>query len=175
MEGEEYKSVNETSNPMAPRKALQYIGTALPRIIHAIATATKTAPCYFAKADIQDGFWRVFIKPEGRWNFAYTLPQRTPDDPVHIVVPNSTQMGWVESIYVFCAASETARDIGEVLLREDSLPAHKLEEVILPKVVQSPITESFDPATFLQMLEVYVDDFIAIAQATNIETLRHVT
>ena len=103
------------------------------------------------------------------------LPQRTPDDPVHIVVPNSTQMGWVESMYVFCAASETVRDIGEVLLREDSLPAHKLEEVILPKVVQSPITESFDPATFLQMLEVYIDNFITIAQVTNVETLRHVT
>ena len=75
MEGGEYKSVNETSSLMAPREALQYIGTALPRIIHAIATVTEAAPYYFAKADIQDGFWRVFIEPEGRWNFAYTLPQ----------------------------------------------------------------------------------------------------
>jgi len=113
MNGQRQPSVNETTIQTVPHHALDYIGTALPCIIHAVATAATSNHCLFAKADIKDGFWRVFIKDSGRWNFAYVLLPRSPTEEPHIVVPNSTQRGWVESMYFFCAASETARDISQ--------------------------------------------------------------
>lgn len=78
--------------------------------------ANSNVNCLFAKADIQDRFWRVFVEPIGQWNFAYTLPKRTLDEPIYLVVPNSTQIGWVKGIYIFYLASETARDVGQQLL-----------------------------------------------------------
>ena len=67
MNGQRQPSVNETTIQTAPHHALDYIGTALPRIIHAVATAAISNHCLFAKADIKDGFWRVFIEDLGQW------------------------------------------------------------------------------------------------------------
>ena len=55
-------SVNETSSLAVPREALDYIGTALPRITHAIATAETNIPCLYTKADIKDGFSTFLLK-----------------------------------------------------------------------------------------------------------------
>ena len=136
--GETKKSVNDTSSPAAPREALDYIGTTLPRIIHAVASAATDTPCLFAKADIKDGFWRIFVEKKGRWNFAYVLPKLNKSDSTHIVVPNSIQMGWVESMYVFCAGSETARDTSQKLLQSAKLPPHPLEHHMLPDKLEKP-------------------------------------
>ena len=42
-------------------------------------------------------------------------------------MPNSLQMGWVESAPYFCAASETARDVAVEYIETQlvALPAHK--------------------------------------------------
>ena len=55
-------SVNETSEEAAPRKLQEYIGTVLPRIIHAVAIAETNTLCLFTKADIKDGFWHIFVE-----------------------------------------------------------------------------------------------------------------
>ena len=98
---ERIASVNETSSPAVPREALDYIGTALPRITHAIATAETNIPCLFTKADIKDSFWHIFVEEAGHWNFVYVLLNKGKNDKISIVVPNSIQIGWVESIYIF--------------------------------------------------------------------------
>ena len=59
-------SVNETSEETALRQSLEYIGTVLHRIIHAVTTAETTIPCLFTKVDIKDGFWRIFVEEAGR-------------------------------------------------------------------------------------------------------------
>ena len=172
-------SVNETSSPAAPRESLDYIGTALPRIIHAIAAAETNIPCLFTKADIKDGFWRNFVEKAGRWNFAYVLPNKGKNDKISIVVPNSILMGWVESMYVFCSGSETARDVVQKLLQELNLPKHYLENYMIPRNTSLPEATNEQnkpvPETLLQFIKDYVDNFIGICQATSIQDLRHVS
>ena len=84
-------------------------------------------------------------------------------------------MGWVESMYIFCAASETTRDVGQQLLEKNHLPPHKLEDIILPDEIEEVKSDDFDPAEFLRLIEVYVDDFIAIVQVRTMDELRHVS
>ena len=115
--GETKKSVNETASTAAPREVLDYIGTTLPHIILAIASAATDTPCLFAKTDAKDGFWRIFVEKEGRSNFACALPKLNESDSTHIVVPNIMQMRWFESMYVFCAGSETTKDTAQKLFQ----------------------------------------------------------
>ena len=42
--------------------ALVFIGSALPYMLFAIATAPKTTLILLSKADIEDGFWKVFTE-----------------------------------------------------------------------------------------------------------------
>jgi hypothetical protein len=104
------ESVNDSTVKMAPRGALDQLGQALSRIIHAFAKADDNAKIFMAKWDIKDGFWRMHCEKGEEYNFAYVLPQEE-GMPITLVVPTSLQMGWVESPPYFCAATETARDI----------------------------------------------------------------
>ncbi len=109
------------------------------------------------------------------WNFAYVLPNH-PGKPIKIVVPSALHMGWALSPPILCAASETARDVGEHLVQEPvgTLPEHPLEELTMPEEVQLPrIGSAEEGSAFLHMLEVFVDDFIQLAQTTDEEALRH--
>ena len=78
------------------------LGRVLDRMISLIASAkNETQPFLFSKLDISDGFWRVKVRNEDRWNFCYVLPSELPEDidieDIDIVVPSSVQMGWTES------------------------------------------------------------------------------
>ena len=64
------------------------------------------------------------VTGQDSWNFCYVLPPKKIDgeislDDIQIVVPNSLQMGWTESPPFFCSATETARDIAEMLINEE--------------------------------------------------------
>ena len=50
------ESVNDSTVKMAPRGALDQLGQALSRIIHAFAAADEDAKIFMAKWDIKDGF-----------------------------------------------------------------------------------------------------------------------
>lgn len=108
--GDVVPSVNEGTTLEAPAAAIDQMGHALSRIIHAFAEAGEDDKVFMAKFDIKDGFWRLDCKEGEEWNFAYVLPQPE-GEPIRLVVPTSLQMGWVESPPYFCAASETARDV----------------------------------------------------------------
>ena len=99
-----------------------------------------------------------------------------PGKPVEIVVPAALQMGWALSPPFFCAASETARDVGEQLVHEPvgALPEHPLEAMTMPEALQLPrIGTAKEGAAFLHMLEVFVDNFVQLAQTTDEKALRH--
>ncbi len=104
------ESVNNTTIKMVPQEALDQLGHALSRIIHAFAKAEEDAKIFMAKWDIKDGFWQMDCKAREEYNFAYFLPKAAHKSSV-LVIPTLLQMGWVESPSYFCAATETARDI----------------------------------------------------------------
>ena len=103
-------SINDTTEKLAPKGAIDQIGDCLSRIIHAFVEADPNAKVFMAKWDINDGFWRMDCKEGEEWKFAYVLPQPE-GEPVKLVIPKLLQMGWVELPPYFCAATETARDV----------------------------------------------------------------
>jgi len=78
---------------------------------------------------------------------------------------------------LFCIATETTCDIAQELLNNTlvPLPPHPLKDLCLhvsctfPNVLLTPINQS------LQLLEVYVDDFLGLAQVQSHKQLLHST
>jgi hypothetical protein len=103
-------SVNNSTVKMAQQGALDQLGHALSRIIHAIANAEDNTNIFMAKRDGKDSFWQMDCEVGKEYNFAYALPQDE-GKQITFVVPTSLQMGWAESPPYFYAATETARDI----------------------------------------------------------------
>jgi hypothetical protein len=169
------ESVNHSTVKMAPRGALDQLGQALSRIIHAFAEADEDAKIFMAKWDIKDGFWRMDCEKEEEYNFAYVLPQEE-GMPITLVVPTSLQMGWVEFPPYFCAATETARDIASNYCDTPvgSLPHHKFAKHVMgaKEFDELPTTSKF--GRLFYALEVYVDYFMSIVIPTSQEQLEHV-
>jgi hypothetical protein len=86
-------------------------------------------------------------------------------------------MGWCDSPAYFCAASETARDVAETLAQQapGSLPEHPLEGYLVPPAEWSDDDTDMHAEKFLQLLEVYVDDFILLAQTEDRSQLEHLS
>ena len=174
-----YPSVNEATNPTtAPTVSMAELGHVLPRLIYAVATAPDAqGPVLFSKLDVKDGYWRMVVAEEDEWHFAYVLPKASPEEPTQLVIPSSLQMGWCDSPAYFCAASETARDVAEELAATTvgSLPPHPLEGMLL-RPQDWPETKVEDhSAKFLRLMEVYIDDFIQLAQTTDPTQLAHLS
>ena len=173
-------SVNDTTIKTAPKGALDQLGHALSRIIHAFAEADDTpdAKIFMAKWDVKDGFWRMMCEEGEEWNFTYVLPQPA-GEPIKLVVPTSLQMGWVESPPYFCAASETARDVAMDYANTPvgSLPPHKFTHYTHGGTDTDRIGTAGTAnanAGFLYCVEVYVDDFMGIVIPISKEQLDHV-
>ena len=182
LSGYDLPSVNESTKYMAKEESLAQLGGVLPRIIAALAEAKpEDGPIFFSKMDIKDGFWRMICEEGAEWNFCYVLPALPGDEP-EIVVPTSLQMGWTLSPAYFCTASETGRDVGQALCQTavGTIPVHPLEDkafgpggtIALPDTTTWSLDEE---DKFLFMLEDFIDDYIALAQTTDVEKLRHLT
>ena len=167
------ESVNDTTDKLAPRGAIDQLGHSLKRIIHAFAEAEDDAVILMAKWDIQDGFWRLNCREGEEWNFCYVWPQ-APGEPRRLVVPNSLQMGWVESAPYFCAASETARDVAVDYIETTigSLPQHKFAH--WAGATKTEVRKGSNDTALRYVLEVYVDDFIACIIPTTQQQVEHV-
>jgi hypothetical protein len=125
-------SVNDTKEKLAPQGAVQEIGKVLPRLFHFMATTPEDQEIRLSKVDLLDGFWRLVVKPEQKWNFCYVMPD-PPGSRVRIIVLLALQMGWAESPAYFGAVTETGRDIVDLLLCEKvQLPEHTLEKFLQP-------------------------------------------
>jgi hypothetical protein len=149
-------SVNETTKKLAPTEPVHAIGKVLPRLFHFMASTPADQEIRLSKVDLSDGFWRLLVEPSQKWNFCYVMPD-PPGARVRIVVPSALQMGWAESPGYFCAATETGRDIIDLLLREGTeLPEHPFERFMQPidRPRTSPKGEEHTS------IAVYVDDYI---------------
>jgi len=153
------QSVNDTTVLNAPKGPVKEIGKVLPRLLRYMRDVPPEQWILFSKLDISDGFWRLIVKGDDCYNFAYVLPQG-PGEPTRIVVPSAVQMGWVESPPYFCAVTETARDLTEFHLQHNTaLPADPIEKQM--DVQHVPFRARADTPS--RCLQVYVDDFCLAA------------
>ena len=168
-------AVNDSTTRQAPAESMVQLGNCIRRIVSTMANnCDPQQPFAFAKIDIKDGFWRMMVSPEDAWNFCYALPSPEPLaslDDVQIVVPSSLQMGWCESPPFFCAATETARDVTHHLLQSTtSLPHHRFENKMLEN--SKTLARLHTAAFTTNLLEVFVDDFCAIANDLSTNNLQ---
>ena len=169
-------SVNSNTALLAPAEAMIQLGQCIHRIIATMAdNYNPDQPFLFSKLDIKDGFWRVAVSDESAWNFCYAMPNSSSNkddlDNIQIIVPNSLQMGWCESPPFFCAVTETARDVMEHLLLQEKLPHHKFEDIMMNKTENT--TRLVAAASCVNLLEVFVDDFMAITNNEQPYHLQH--
>jgi len=157
-----FPSVNSATTPGSNHKSMDQMGKVLPRLVYQVARADPAlGPLFFAKWDIKDGFWRLVVSEENAWHFCYLLPKVHPDDLTEIVVPMCLQMGWCESLPLFCMASETAWDIAQELLDGNQLiPKHPLEHYGIPNSMSLPHLLPLATTHITCLLEIYMDDFL---------------
>jgi hypothetical protein len=117
---------------MAPEEPVKELGNVLSRLLRFMQKVPSEEHILFSKIDLADGYWRMIVEKESRWNFAYVLPGR-PGSPLRLVIPSALQMGWNESPAYFCAATETTRDIAQTWIDEEKpLPVHVMEPLTTP-------------------------------------------
>ena len=148
-DGSFWNSVNSETTKLAKQQSMSQLGNCIKRITTLMAdNFDPDKPFHFVKLDIKDGFWRMAVNNEDAWNFCYVLPAESPVtslDDIEIVVPNSLQMGWTESPPYFCTATETARDVIEILLpAAEDLPKHPLEDLMMENVPEDDMSISDD-------------------------------
>jgi hypothetical protein len=175
--GEQVPSVNASTIKSAPLGATTQLGHSLGRIIHAFASLSEDEKVFMAKWDIKDGFWRLDCEAGEEWNFSYVLPNHDGKSTT-LVVPNSLQMGWIESPPYFCAASETGRDVAEQYIETPVgfMTPHKFLSHTQNSSAYASVPEATAPGSedFRYLVEVYVDDYIGLVTATSRAQLDHV-
>ena len=124
-----WESINETTIPHSPPEAMQF-GGALPRILYYGRHANpKFGTLKANKNDLKDGFYRMYLTPEGCLRLAVLLPRYDGEPPL-VGIPLACTMGWTESPPTFCAMSETVCDRANARFKSDPLnaPKHRLSE-----------------------------------------------
>ena len=153
-------SVNDTTVRQAPEAPVKELGNVLLRVLDFMATVPEEEDIHFAKVDLADGYWRMIVEKEQRYNFAYVLPTK-PGMETMIVVPSALQMGWNESPAYFCATTETVRDVSQAWIDDQAkLPWHPMEKFTTPT---TPACRQSSEGPQWQMSAVYVDDHIMCA------------
>jgi hypothetical protein len=153
-------SVNDTTVRLAPEGPVKELGNVLPRILDFMASVPPEEHIHFSKMDLADGYWRMVVEPEARWNFAYVMPSAR-GEPIRLVIPRALQMGWNESPAYFCATTETTRDVAQSWIDHNAdLAEHPMEEFTKPT---APARRQSTDGPRQQMSAVYVDDFCLAA------------
>jgi len=186
-----FHGVNKDTLPVAPADSMQF-GRALERVLHRIRHANpQFGPVHLLKIDIADGFYRIGLNPASAPGLAVVLPSYSGEEPL-VAIPLSLPMGWVESPPYFCSVSETAADLANRRLERSSAPFHRLERLAdtaappastttaaavedvsvsnrtLPFSSQPRHHRTLQPAPRpVGFVDVYVDDFIAVAQGST--------
>ena len=182
-----YWGINEDTLPLAPQEAMQF-GRALQRLLQKIHDANpRYGPVYLSKVDIADGFYRIGVRAQDALKLAVLFPAREAGERL-IGVPLTLPMGWKESPPAFCTATETVADLANSALNDtgalyaaphrlDSVAETPIEDAISPVTPMKPSASSTPTPTAdygpklqrpLQYWDVYVDDFLALAQGNKL-------
>ena len=176
-----FYGINDETLPLVAEEAMQF-GQALHRILrHILLADPRHGPVYIIKLDISDGFYRIDVNPDDIPRLGVVFPTSASQEPL-VAFPLVLPMGWKNSPPAFCAATETSADLANAALKRTTLrpKMHPLDELAAEgdKIGVRHVArqESFritrDPslpsqATPLAEVDVYVDDFIAVAQGSH--------
>jgi hypothetical protein len=114
---------------MAPEEHVKELGNVLSRLLRFMQEVPPEEHILFSKIDLADGYWKMILEKESRWNFAYALPGQ----PFMARYSKRSVDGRNESPVYFCAATETTRDIAQTWIDEAKpLPVHVMETLRTP-------------------------------------------
>ena len=66
--------VKEATKETVPAEVFEQVGTFMPRIVEALATAPLSEdPIHFSTLDIKDGLWIMMCAVGEEWKFTYVL------------------------------------------------------------------------------------------------------
>ncbi len=85
-------------------------------------------------------------------------------------------MGWVESPPYFCAATETSRNIAMQYCKTErgTLKKHKFDTLVSGNATFAELPEMYETQKHMKyLIEVYVDDFMALVIPTLIKKVTH--
>ncbi len=165
-----FTEVNQYSIPLAPDS--MQIGHTLHRLLQNIAYANPAfGPPLLCKFDLSDGYYRVRLTPEAALELAVVIPGFAPNHNL-IALPLCLPMGWGQSPPYFCAFTETITDLANAALHSTrDFSEHPLELIsqahavpvdpFEPTILRPPTAPLHQP---LSLVDVYVDDFIGLAQ-----------
>jgi hypothetical protein len=161
-------SVNDKTVRLAPEAPVKELGNVLPRMLDFMASVPTGEHIHFSKMDLADGYWRMVVEPEARWNFAYVMPSAA-GKPIRLVIPSALQMGWNESPASFCATTETARDVAQHWIDGNKRLSEHLVEIFTTPTTPAQRQSADEPRQ--QILAVYVDDYCLAAVEDSTGTL----
>jgi hypothetical protein len=177
-----FAGINQASLPLAPFMSMQF-GATLQRLLQRIAYAnTNFGPVHMLKFDLADGYYRVTLAPHAALELAVIIPGDN-NDTNYVGIPLTLPMGWNMSPPYFCAFTETATDIAALAQLQQPAHTHPLEALsqqpslttpvaaIHPNYICPPGPALTEPLAYT---DVYMDDFIALAQQPRLrDTLHH--
>ena len=154
-------AVNASTNKSTAPDAMQF-GARLPWFLKKIWEADPSdGLVWLSKWDISDAFHRCLLRLGDIGAFTYVVPQLPTDISTLLCIDLVLPMGWVTSLDMFCAASETVDDVANGYL----LNPTSAFTIYLP----TSLTYSLDPSptassTRLQYVDVYMDDLNCTTQ-----------
>ena len=173
-------NVNQETLPLAPKEAMQF-GHALDRLLREILLADPVhGPPEMMKVDIANGFYRIQLNVDDIPKLGVVFPTKEDKESL-VAFPLVLPMGWVNSPPAFCAATETSADLTNAKIRQpeepeshvfdtmaqsqdDTIPpCHKLSSDI-PNIAQDLCLPQDGHRKPLQYVDVFVDNFLALAQ-----------
>jgi hypothetical protein len=181
-------NVNQETLSIAPDEAMQF-GQTLPRLLVDIVNSDpQHGPVYMMKADVDDGYYRKWLRVDDIPKLGVIIPGEN-GQPL-VAFPLVLPMGWVSSAPYFCSSTETITDVtNRRILQNDQPPPHRLEDAANTPPSGSeypalPTNSTHDNLVHprianrrpLGRFDVYVDDFIGIAQGntTRLNRLRRI-
>lgn len=181
-----WSGVNQDTLPLAALDAMQF-GHALERILREILLANAAhGHVYMTKTDLSDGFYRVGVEPDDVPKLGVIFPSRPGQEEALVALPLVLPMGWKNSPPIFSTATETVADLANSRLSNSHYhpKRHHLDDlaamVPLPDPpsfsghksnvsVAVPVPLAPDPClpttgSPLQYIDIFVDDFVSLAQ-----------
>jgi hypothetical protein len=135
------------------------------------------------KFDLSDGYYRVPLSPQAALELAVLLPGKVKGQ--HLIgLPLTLPMGWALSPPYFCAYTETAADLANHALAMNLPCAHPDPVETTSQALKLPLLNTHSSNAVVPMgpllpeplsyVDVYLDDFIALAQHNAMPpTLHH--
>ena len=70
------EAVNNCFVGLAPEKDVKQLGKILPRLFEYLLDAPAATPVLFSEIDLSDGFWRMKVPEDQKYNFSYVIPDK---------------------------------------------------------------------------------------------------